>query len=218
MAQPVCVYQRWHLEKSQVPKISPDGWQVGVGYCLSHCTGSGCQVSATCFPVCEEGEPKASIRHFIVLFLTVQSDAMPYYNASSLKYSYLLMFPWKEDQSGLLCGTKVKPPPYQSEVAFLGTGPHLAACLSARSHRRHFNTSLVTFILKDAGLQVDTFILLSRCSQTLPSVVTAESLALRDPPPFLQVRIRAAVSQRHPASKSSFLHLQTFTQQLVLNL
>lgn len=124
------------------------------------------------------------------------------------------MFPRKEDQSGFLCGTKVQPASYQSEVAFLGTGPCLAACPSAQIHCRHCSISLVTFSLKDAGLQVDTFKLLCWCSQTLPSVLIAESLALWEPTPFLYRRVGAAISQRHSAA----LHLQTFPQQLVLNL
>lgn len=92
------------------------------------------------------------------------------------------MFPRKEDQSGFLCGAKVQPAPDQSEVAFFGAGPRLAACLSVQSH---CSASVVTFSLKNTGLQVDTFILLSGCSQTLPSVLTTEGLALREPTPFL---------------------------------
>lgn len=128
--------------------------------------------------------------------------------------SYLLVLPWQKDQSGFLCGTKVQPPPYQAEMAFLGAGPSLAVCFSAQIPRCH----LCTFSLKNAGLQVNPFILLSGCSQTLSSAVAAESLTLWEPAPFLQSRVWAAVGQRHSAARCALLHLQTFTQQLVLNL
>lgn len=91
------------------------------------------------------------------------------------------MLPRKEDQSGFLCCTQVQPPPHQSELAFLGTEPRLAA----RILRCHPGASVVPFGPADAGLQVDAFVLLPRGRQTLPGVLVAEGLALREPTPFL---------------------------------
>ncbi|TNN67015.1 hypothetical protein EYF80_022788 [Liparis tanakae] len=78
--------------------------------------------------------------------------------------------------------SQVQPPPRQSELAFLGAEPRLAA----RVLRCLPGAGAVPFGPADAGLQVDAFVLLPRGRQTLPGVLAAEGLALREPTPFLR--------------------------------